>query len=125
MKEYVQHANLDVQELKETVDVLTRDITTIKETLEKANEVLGLIQRTMAETRVPEQEASDHGDASRSNPHGKRDGGKNRRLELPVFAGEDPSGWLFRVERYFLVNTIVDQEKMEATMVCLEGRALN
>lgn len=48
-----------------------------------------------------------------------------RRLELPIFSGEDLIRWVFRVERYFVVNNISEQEKLAAVAVCLEGKALN
>ena len=35
----------------------------------------------------------------------------NRRLEIPIFAKEDPFGWLARAERYFLINGITDKDK--------------
>ncbi|PON99346.1 hypothetical protein TorRG33x02_048890, partial [Trema orientale] len=37
-----------------------------------------------------------------------------RRLEMPLFNGENPLGWVFRAERYFAVNAMTDAEKLEA-----------
>ncbi|XP_059306831.1 uncharacterized protein LOC132058301 [Lycium ferocissimum] len=48
-----------------------------------------------------------------------------RRLELPLFSGDNLYGWLNRAERYFHFNGIDDKNKLEAVDVCLEGRALN
>lgn len=48
-----------------------------------------------------------------------------RRLELHLFSGDNPYGWLNRAERYFHFNAIDDKDKLEATVVCLEGRAPN
>lgn len=49
-----------------------------------------------------------------------------RKLEIYMFSGEQPIGWLLRLERYFfLYNVIEDEEKLEAVNVCLEGKALN
>lgn len=47
-----------------------------------------------------------------------------RRLELPMFDGENPEGWILKVERYFHVNQILETEKLEAVAKCLEGGAL-
>lgn len=55
---------------------------------------------------------------------GERDGQRYRRLEMPVFDGEDPMGWVFRMERYS-VNGISEAEKLDAAIVGLEGKALN
>ncbi|KAL5565182.1 hypothetical protein UlMin_028346 [Ulmus minor] len=50
---------------------------------------------------------------------------RGKRLELPLFEGENPFGWLFRAKRYFAVNGIAEGEKVFAASVCLEGQALN
>ncbi|CAN4106303.1 unnamed protein product [Withania somnifera] len=43
---------------------------------------------------------------------GEKDGKKFRKLQLPVFEGEDPLGWIFKVERYFTVNEISEAERL-------------
>ncbi|KAL5582270.1 hypothetical protein UlMin_014712 [Ulmus minor] len=50
---------------------------------------------------------------------------RGKKLELPLFEGDDPFGWLFRADRYFAVNGIAEGEKVYAASVCLEGPALN
>lgn len=55
----------------------------------------------------------------------EKDPTRFRKLEIPLFAGENPIGWLFKIERYFAVNAINDSEKLEAAVVCLEDKALN
>lgn len=37
-----------------------------------------------------------------------------RRLELPLFSGDNPYGWLNRAEHYFHFNGIDDKDKSEA-----------
>ncbi|XP_024024262.1 uncharacterized protein LOC112092399 [Morus notabilis] len=49
---------------------------------------------------------------------------RGRKLELPIFSGEDPYGWLFRAERYFAVNEVDEEEKVLAASICMQGRAL-
>nr|KYP31955.1 hypothetical protein KK1_047478 [Cajanus cajan] len=48
-----------------------------------------------------------------------------RKLEIPIFAGEDAFGWTQKLERYFNLKGVTDEERMQATMVALEGRALS
>ncbi|KAL2460735.1 Mediator of RNA polymerase II transcription subunit 25 [Abeliophyllum distichum] len=55
---------------------------------------------------------------------GWRPGIRSRRLEMPVFEGLDPDGWIYKAERYFAINQIVDKKRMEAIVVCLDGEAL-
>lgn len=47
-----------------------------------------------------------------------------RRLEFPVFNGENPDGWIMRVERYFAFYRLSEEEKIEAAVVGLDGDAL-
>lgn len=55
---------------------------------------------------------------------GWRSDQRNKKLELPLFDGGGPDGWIFRAERYFSINQMVEEEKLEATTMCLEGEAL-
>ena len=43
---------------------------------------------------------------------------------MPIFEGDDPHEWLYRVERYFTVNGIFDEKRVGAATICLEGSAL-
>ena len=64
--------------------------------------------------------SNDNDDESRTPYH--RNG--RRRLELPIFSGDDAYGWLIRVDRYFKVNGVKDDERLDSILVTLEGRAL-
>ncbi|KAF1883871.1 hypothetical protein Lal_00038364 [Lupinus albus] len=48
-----------------------------------------------------------------------------RKLEIPIFLGEDAYGWVHKLERYFTLKAISEKERMQATMVALEGKALS
>nr|XP_012568866.2 uncharacterized protein LOC105851738 [Cicer arietinum] len=50
---------------------------------------------------------------------------KWQKLEIPIFAGEDAFGWTHRLERYFLLKEVTEEEKMQATVMALEGKALS
>ena len=47
-----------------------------------------------------------------------------RKLELPIFEGNNPDGWLIRAKRYFEINGVVPTDRLQAAMVCVEGDAL-
>ncbi|GAU47870.1 hypothetical protein TSUD_404410 [Trifolium subterraneum] len=51
--------------------------------------------------------------------------GSRRRLEIPIFKGEDAYGWLVRVERYFRLNEVRVQDKVDAVVLAMEEKALN
>ena len=47
-----------------------------------------------------------------------------RRLEMSIFGGWNPEGWIYRAERYFCLNKLSAPEKMEAAAISLGGEAL-
>ncbi|XP_062088275.1 uncharacterized protein LOC133794862 [Humulus lupulus] len=46
-------------------------------------------------------------------------------MELSLFSGDNQDGWIFRVERYFLLNRLSEAHMLEATIIGLEGDALS
>ncbi|KAL0540117.1 hypothetical protein IC582_024347 [Cucumis melo] len=53
------------------------------------------------------------------------DRNKFKKVEIPVFAGEDPNSWLFRAERYFQIHKLSDSEKMLVSTISFDGPALH
>ena len=49
---------------------------------------------------------------------------KTPRLDLPLFSGDNPDGWIFRAERYNLLNRLSEEHMLEAAIIGLEGDAL-
>lgn len=47
-----------------------------------------------------------------------------KKLDLPLFDGVNPDGWILRAERYFRFYRLEETEKVEAAVVALEGDAL-
>ena len=43
---------------------------------------------------------------------------------MPIFEGEDPMGWLTKIERYFRLQAVREEDKLEAVMVAMDGEAL-
>ncbi|KAF1879588.1 hypothetical protein Lal_00033245 [Lupinus albus] len=50
---------------------------------------------------------------------------KWHKLEIPIFVGEDAFGWTHRLERYFMLKEVTEEEKMQATVMALDGKALS
>lgn len=48
-----------------------------------------------------------------------------RKLEMPIFSGENPDGWLFQGKRYFEVNGLSEKEKLGIVGVSLDGETLS
>lgn len=47
-----------------------------------------------------------------------------RKLDMPVFDGDDPDGWILRVERYFAFYRLTEDEMLEAVGLAMDGEAL-
>ncbi|KAF7810403.1 Deoxycytidylate deaminase [Senna tora] len=131
--------------MKVEIAAIQVDITSIEEFMIEMKDSLGRLEGKNQEQdtggsrlegdreREKELQEEEGGGENREKRRGtheedggaEKDNGRYRRLELPVFYGEDPIGWLFRVERYFSVNAVPGEEKLDAVAVCIEGKALN
>ncbi|CAJ2638342.1 unnamed protein product [Trifolium pratense] len=60
-----------------------------------------------------------------SRPRFPRYQGHRRKLEIPIFKGDDAYGWLVRIERYFRLNEVRVRDKLDAAVIALEDKALN
>lgn len=49
----------------------------------------------------------------------------SRWVEMPVFTGENPDGWIFRADRYFATYGLTEEEKLVAAAMSLDGDALS
>lgn len=47
-----------------------------------------------------------------------------RKLDMPLFDGINPDGWILRAERYFQFYRLCEADKLEAAVVAMEGDAL-
>lgn len=48
----------------------------------------------------------------------------SRKLELPVFDGENADSWVVRVDQYFELNEFTEEEKLQAVKMCFDDEAL-
>jgi len=42
-----------------------------------------------------------------------------RKLQIPIFQGNNAYGWIFRAERYFKLNLEVKEEKLDVVVITL------
>jgi len=119
----------NVGDVKQGMSNLEREVVAMRELLSETLKALKQGDQGKAATEathsshhspIPEEREKEA-----SNTEIDREPGRFRRLELPLFSGDDPSGWIFRMQRYFNINGIRKHEKLEATVVGLEGKALN
>lgn len=48
-----------------------------------------------------------------------------KKVELPMFNGEDPTGWIARAEVYFQVQETSSEVKVNLAQLCMEGPMLH
>ncbi|KAF7810715.1 Retrovirus-related Pol polyprotein from transposon 17.6 [Senna tora] len=137
--------------MESRVENVEKELGVFKEDLTQVKEVMMMMKDTLERLERKVDKGGEHDQSEGSGAHGEGekekdseevnnkdkdkdkgreevndgDNRKYRKLELPLFEGDDAVGWLFRVERYFSINRMKDEEKLEAVAVCLEGRALN
>ncbi|KAA0046073.1 Transposon Ty3-G Gag-Pol polyprotein [Cucumis melo var. makuwa] len=68
---------------------------------------------------------TDGGERRNDSDDGFSDRNKFKKIEMPVFTGEDPDSWLFRAERYFQIHRLTESEKMLVSTISFDGPALN
>lgn len=54
----------------------------------------------------------------------RRNSWRHKKLDMPLFDGTNLDGWILRAERFFSFYGLTEEEKVEATLVALEGQAL-
>ncbi|KAF8088409.1 hypothetical protein N665_0543s0019 [Sinapis alba] len=52
------------------------------------------------------------------------EGSLSRRLEIPLFDGDEAESWVLRVEQYFEIGDFTEEEKLRAVRLCFIGDAL-
>lgn len=65
-----------------------------------------------------------HGSGFEGNIGNNRNNWRHKKLDMPLFDGTNPDGWILIVERFFSFYGLTEAEKVEATVVALEGSAL-
>ncbi|XP_038875910.1 uncharacterized protein LOC120068265 [Benincasa hispida] len=43
--------------------------------------------------------------------------GRYKKIEMPVFNGENPDAWIFQAERYFEMHELTDEEKIRVSVI--------
>ncbi|CAH1448287.1 unnamed protein product [Lactuca virosa] len=68
--------------------------------------------------------SSDGGGRPQGGEYGGGTNWRFRKLDMPLFDGENPDEWIPRAERYFNFYKLSENDKLEAAVVALEGDAL-
>ncbi|CAH9084460.1 unnamed protein product [Cuscuta epithymum] len=137
--------------MEQRLEAVERSRTTMEETLLRMETMMqnmtGRIDTMSDEFRQRGRSRSHHSHRSRPSPspavsrgnsaysnhtyHRRRDEyarfpvNMARKVDLPLFNGDGAYNWLVRMERYFRLNHITEDDKLEVSVVAMEDRALN
>ncbi|KAJ9561372.1 hypothetical protein OSB04_006532 [Centaurea solstitialis] len=103
--------NSRIEDLESSVGSVKENQISIQETLEK-------LVLEIAKFGGARRKTDDKHDTSRFLAV------KGRKLEIPSFDGTDPDGWILRAERYFTLNKLNQEERIDISFIAFEGDAL-
>ncbi|TYK03449.1 transposon Tf2-1 polyprotein isoform X1 [Cucumis melo var. makuwa] len=114
------------------METIAKDRTTTSERNEEPNAHMSVTNKgkekeaNSSKSAVPGRSNSDdRNEGKTETEEAAADRNKFKKVEMPVFAGEDPDSWLFRAERYFQIHKLFDSEKMLVSTISFDGPALN
>ena len=137
--------------MEKKVTVMSQNMENLQAQVEKTHQMVMIFMETMAKERVlasgkgidssvqetwtgktAEGESSTSKETKNETTEKKGDGdgdnndrNKFKKVEMPVFDGDDPDSWLFCAERYFQIHKLTDSEKLTVATISFEGPALN
>ncbi|KAL4038207.1 hypothetical protein IC575_001815 [Cucumis melo] len=114
------------------METIAKDRTTTGERNEEPNAHMSVTNKGKEKEATSSKSAISGRNNSDDRNEGKTeteeatpDRNKFKKVEMPVFAGEDPDSWLFRAERYFQIHKLSDSEKMLVSTISFDGPAFN
>ncbi|KAL4035846.1 hypothetical protein IC575_004554 [Cucumis melo] len=114
------------------METIAKDRTTTSERNEESNAHMSVTNKgkekeaNSSKSAVPGRSNSDdRNEGKTETEEAAADRNKFKKVEMPVFAGEDPDSWLFRAERYFQIHKLSDSEKMLVSTISFDDPALN
>ena len=98
---------------------MEEELSTINSKLKDLDQkFLGLhLQHSPMNNRHQPESSADTGFSSSNNFHGSK-------LDFPRFNGDDPTGWIYRAEQYFILHNTFDFNKVSLASFYLEHEAL-
>ncbi|XP_057450492.1 protein disulfide-isomerase 5-3-like isoform X1 [Lotus japonicus] len=108
---------------KRVEDAIVENETRAKRIEDSLYAVLSKLGITTIDDTVTREIRSESG--VELNPERDKGGSRWRKLEILIFGGEDAYGWILKLERYFELRGVADDERMQATLLALEGKALS
>ncbi|XP_038893564.1 uncharacterized protein LOC120082453 [Benincasa hispida] len=108
----------EVSEMKEMMLGLCKNIEKLTEEMRESNTAQKVEESGASDgRRMKMKRTADETESTPSNGGGGSDKSKYKRLEIPIFAGENPESWVYRAEHYFEIYELSDQEKVKVVVI--------
>ncbi|XP_073225291.1 uncharacterized protein [Cicer arietinum] len=120
------NGNNEFEELRKDREILKMRMELHEAQMKKSEDLLAAIASKLGVNQ--ERNSFDEGSEKENEGESHRQNANPcrwRKLEIPIFAGDDAYGWVQKLERYFALRGVTPEEKMQATMISLEGKALS
>ncbi|KOM56146.1 hypothetical protein LR48_Vigan10g203800 [Vigna angularis] len=118
---YLRH---ETGALRQNYEAMRQDIQAILKMLGDRNRDPNGHRQGGSESSVNDNDGRPDEDRGRRG-EGNQEGLSNRRkrVELPGFEGGDPLIWISRVEKFFEVQKVAEDEKLQLAFISMEGYA--
>ncbi|XP_038891356.1 uncharacterized protein LOC120080793 isoform X1 [Benincasa hispida] len=108
----------EVSEMKEMLLGLCKNIEKLIEEMRESNAARKAEESGASDGRRMKMKGKvDEADSTPSNGGGGANKSKYKRLEIPIFAGENPESWVYRAEHYLEIHELSDQEKVKVAVI--------
>ncbi|KAA0033896.1 retrotransposon protein [Cucumis melo var. makuwa] len=116
----------EIRELKEMMLSLFKSMENLSEEIKESNRARLREESCASEgSRLKGKGNVGETDMTLGFAEGSSKKSKYKKLEMPVFNGENPKSWIYRVEHYFEINKLADEEKVKVAVVSFGSDALN
>ncbi|TYK31687.1 retrotransposon protein [Cucumis melo var. makuwa] len=119
------------RQMEERVEGTEKEIVGLKEMMIEMRKMMERLREEMRENNSYKKEESDTSDGSIMKLKGKMeeryttteltklpvDRSKYKKLEMPMFLGENPKSWVYRAEHFFEINNLPESEKVKVAVV--------
>ena len=116
----------EIRELKEMMLSLFKSMENLSEEIKESNRAKLREESCASEgSRLKGKGNVGETDMTLGFAGGSSNKSKYKKLEMPVFNGENPESWIYRAEHYFEINKLAGEEKVKVAVVSFRSDALN
>ncbi|XP_041028991.1 uncharacterized protein LOC121268795 [Juglans microcarpa x Juglans regia] len=106
--------SVEMQAMRRQMEAMMQQFSTMASDLHKVNTILSTGPSNNGDSSINQQLVNHPGDVQP----------RAVRLAFPVFNGDDPHGWLYKVNQFFTFHNTLPQHRLRLVSFHVEGKAL-